>query len=58
VKYFIEGLVVRQSTEKNRVGDRSTRKYRSYPLNPSATIYRSMTSQGQELVGVGDYDVR
>lgn len=33
----------------------ATRKYRSYPLNPSAIIYRSMLSQGQELVGVGDY---
>jgi hypothetical protein len=26
--------------------------YRSYPLNPSATIYRSMYSPGQQLVGV------
>jgi hypothetical protein len=35
----------------------ATRKYRSNPLNSSATIYKSMTSQGQELVGVGDYDI-
>lgn len=33
----------------------ATRDYRSYPLNSSAVIYRSMTSQGQELVGIGDY---
>jgi hypothetical protein len=26
--------------------------YRSYPLNPSAIIYRSMYSPGQQLVGV------
>ena len=35
----------------------ATRRYRSYPLNPSAIIYRSMLSQGQELVGVGDYNI-
>lgn len=32
-------------------------KYKSYPLNSSANPYRSMSSQGQELVGVGDYDI-
>jgi hypothetical protein len=32
-------------------------KYKSFPLNSSATPYRSMSSQGQELVGVGDYDI-
>ena len=32
-------------------------KYRSFPLNSSAMPYRSMSSQGQELVGVGDYDI-
>ena len=30
-------------------------RYRSYPLNTSALVYKSMGSQGQELVGVGDY---
>jgi hypothetical protein len=29
--------------------------YRSYPLNSSATIYRSMFSSGQYLVGIGEY---
>lgn len=33
----------------------ATRSYRSYPLNSSAIIYRSMTSQGQELPGVAEY---
>ena len=28
--------------------------YRSYPLNPSATIYRSSLSPGQTLVGVSN----
>jgi hypothetical protein len=28
--------------------------YRSYPLNPSATIYRSMYSLGQQLIGVAN----
>ena len=32
-------------------------KYKSFPLNSSAIPYRSMSSQGQELVGVGDYDI-
>jgi hypothetical protein len=35
----------------------ATRKYRSNPLNSSATIYKSMVSTGQELVGVGSYDI-
>ena len=35
----------------------ATRSYRSYPLNSGATIYRSMLSQGQTLVGVGEYDI-
>lgn len=30
----------------------ATRAYRSYPLNSSATPYRSMISTGQQLVGV------
>lgn len=30
-------------------------EYKSYPLNSSATVYKSTSSQGQELVGVGDY---
>jgi hypothetical protein len=34
----------------------ATRKYRSYPLNSNATIYRSMLSQGQELVGTANFD--
>src|SRR5215831_144322 len=29
----------------------ATRPYRTYPLNPSAPIYRSLISPGQELVG-------
>ncbi len=35
----------------------ATRKYRSYPLNANAIIYRSMLSTGQELVGIGSYDI-
>jgi hypothetical protein len=34
----------------------ATRKYRSYPLNSNATIYRSMLSTGQELVGTANFD--
>jgi hypothetical protein len=30
-------------------------QYRSYPLNSSATIYRSMLSPGQQLIGVADW---
>jgi hypothetical protein len=33
----------------------ATRAYRSYPLNSSVTAYRSMLSQGQELVGIEVY---
>lgn len=33
----------------------ATRSYRSYPLNSSAVIYRSMTSQGQTLVGTDSF---
>lgn len=35
----------------------ATRQYRTNPLNPSAPIYKSMTSQGQYLVGVGSYEI-
>jgi hypothetical protein len=33
----------------------ATRQYRTYPLNPSGMIYRSMLSPGQTLVGVADW---
>lgn len=35
----------------------ATRQYRTNPLNPTATIYKSMTSQGQILVGAGSYEL-
>jgi hypothetical protein len=33
----------------------AVRNYRSYPLNSNATIYKSMISTGQELVGTETY---
>jgi len=33
----------------------ASRQYRTYPLNPNAPVYRSMTSQGQTLIGVETY---
>jgi hypothetical protein len=33
----------------------ATRRYRSYPLNSNAIIYRSMLDTGQELVGTEIY---
>lgn len=35
----------------------SMRLYRSNPLNRGAPTYRSMTSTGQLLVGIGEYDI-
>lgn len=35
----------------------AVRQYRSYPLNNGAVAYRSMFSQGQQLVGVGAYNI-
>lgn len=35
----------------------ATRTYRTFPLNPSATIYKSTSSTGQTIyTGVGDYN--
>jgi hypothetical protein len=33
----------------------ATRRYRSYPLNSNAMIYRSMLDTGQELIGIETY---